>query len=116
MYQNEAYEKGLRSRVMRQVLLVHRVRQVVTPLTVKAAFLFALGLVGSAFVSVQNVIANMPAVYEVRQVSDFVLSAFLNTEFIVQALLIAAGLFAVFMLRDIVRNIGAPRHLYSRAR
>lgn len=91
--------------IMRRVRFIFRVRQFVTPVTVKVAFVAVLAVVGSAFVSVQSVLLNMPSVENVSEFLRFLSSAFVKTEFIVQAVVLATALIGVLVLRDLIRNV-----------
>ncbi|MDP3661428.1 MAG: hypothetical protein Q8R17_01055 [bacterium] len=97
------YIASVRREVMRRVYVVFFLRKVVKPFLVKMGSVAALALVATAFVSVQNVLGNMPSPAEFAAFGKFVLSAFLNTELTVQALSLALAVLAVFAVRDLTR-------------
>lgn len=88
---------------MRRVYVVFFLRKVVRPFLVKMGSVAALALVATAFVSVQNVLGNMPSPAQFAAFGKFVLSAFLNTELTVQALSLVLAILAVFAIRDLTR-------------
>lgn len=94
---------SVRREVMRRVYVVFFLRKVVKPFLVKMGSVAAIALVATAFVSVQNVLGNMPSPAQFVAFGKFILSAFLNTELAVQALSLALATLALFAVRDLAR-------------
>lgn len=81
---------ALEQTVMRRVRRVHTL-SILTGAPAAAVALFAVALVGiGQEVFVAQVIANMPPVEDVDAITTFLLVAFTNTTFIVQALSVVA--------------------------
>lgn len=97
------YIQSVKREVMRRVYVVFFLRKVVKPFMVKMGSVAALVLAATAFVSVQNVLGNMPSPAEFAAFGKFMLSAFLNTQLIVQAITLALAVLAVFAIRDLTR-------------
>lgn len=88
---------------MRRVRTIHAVRPFTGGTALAAVFLvLSLYAIGRA-VFVAQVFRNMPAVEDVFAVSRFFLSAFLNTDFVVQALTIFVAASALWMVRDALK-------------
>ena len=99
------YIQSMRREVMRRVYIIFFLRTVVKPFAMKAAFLMVLAASGTIFVSIQQVWGNMPSPAKIAAFIKFVLSAFQNTEFAVQALSLALVVLAVFAFRDLTRVV-----------
>ena len=98
--------------VMRRVRTVHAVRPFLSG-TALASFLFLLAVWGiGREVWVAHVFANLEAMPTFASSVHFVVSAFMSTRFVVQALsVVALGAF-VWVVRDTARNL-APSHSFA---
>lgn len=103
--ENMEREQLLKKRIMRRVYFTYAVRRILNPLTVKAVLGVVLFGVAASFISIRNVIMNMPDPLDVGGMYSFAVFAFRNTETTVQ-LLTLLGLIAVFLsVRDMLRNL-----------
>jgi len=99
----------LKKRIMRRVYTTFLIRKILSPLAVKMYVLAAFVGFSVQFVSVGNVVANMPRLTDLSALYNFSTSAFLNTEFAMQ-ILSAGVLVAIFLLlKDIVKMHSTPR-------
>jgi len=92
----------MREYVMRRVYALFLIRSLLSP----ASRVLALGvslLLITLSVSVPNVIHNMPSFLNIADVSRFFVYAFLNTQVVVQVLLVILTTFVVWTGVDIVR-------------
>jgi len=94
-------ERSIKNNVMRRVRTIHAVRPFTSGTAVAAVFfvlsLYAIG----RFVFVAQVFRNMPALEDVSGVLQFMATAFVNTDLIVQVLTILVALSALWVVRDI---------------
>lgn len=87
--------------VMRRVQFIRTFRPLVSDVSA-ATVLFLLALYGIGHeVWVAQVVANMPPLFDVAAVSNFMIAAFLNTEFFVQVLALAAVVAGVWLARGV---------------
>ena len=93
----------LRSHIMHRVRRIHLVRQIAKP-AVRAIVFLAACLAITSLVSVRNVIANVSRMSGIAHIANFFLSAFVRTEFFVQAALIVALIVVVWSAVDLVRS------------
>jgi len=100
-------DKGteLKNNVMRRIYFVFYLKKVFSKITIKIFALVALGTAVASFVSFQNIFFNMPAIVEVGSILSFIMSAFMHTEFIVQALVFGGVIFTSMLVRDIVMQM-----------
>ena len=91
----------IRKYVMRRVYTTYVLRQLRSPLALKAYMLLAVFLVFVRSVSLENVFANMPRTFEMGQVYSFFSSAFINTEMVVQITGVTLIAIAIFLAKDI---------------
>lgn len=95
--------------VMRRVYLIHALRPFVSG-TALAVAVFAVALWGiGREVWVAHVIENMPNMADVAAVTRFFAAAFLNTDVIVQMLILLAGAALAYALADMLRAFGTVR-------
>ena len=102
----------LQKKILKRVTRMYYLRKVINPVGFKV-FAFGIGFVGVvSLVSIKNVFANMPALFDIVGVYYFSKYAFVNTEFAVQLTLITVLGFGLWLVRDIVRNTtGGQLHL-----
>lgn len=82
-------------------------RSVISMTTLSSlAFLFALWGIGRE-VWVAKVIANMPSFFDVPALARFLTSAFLHTDFLVQAFAIVASAALIWLARECARALFA---------
>ena len=93
---------------MRRVHVVYSVRRLVSPLAIKMEALAALAVASALFVSVGNVVANMPSATHPSAFAQFHVNAFLETELAVQAVLVGIAMLVYFIARD-VKKAGFKR-------
>lgn len=94
----------IHTNVMRRVHLVHRLRTYGTP--VASALVLTLSLWGiGREVWVARFFENMPSLADAGAVLRFVFSAFIHTEFVVQALTVLVLAASLWLVSDGVRNI-----------
>ena len=99
-------ESRIQKNVMRRVRTVHAMRPLVSTTALSAVLLLgALWGIGTK-VWVAQVYMNMPSPADLPALATFVLAAFLNTEFSVQALTVIVLAAAVWIVRDAVRSLG----------
>ena len=92
----------LRIRIMRRVYVIYYVRRALSPRALKIYAFIAACLGTASVVSVSNVLANMPT--DFGGIGAFLISAFANTKFIVQALSVGATVTLLALVTDIVRS------------
>ncbi|HEY4517396.1 MAG TPA: hypothetical protein VJI74_00715 [Candidatus Paceibacterota bacterium] len=98
----------LKIRIMRRVYVIYFVRRALSRRALTVYAFIAASLATASVVSVSNVLANMPA--DFGGMSTFLISAFANTQFTVQALSLIAVATLIALLVDIVRSFSSvPR-------
>ncbi|OGG47486.1 hypothetical protein A3D66_00275 [Candidatus Kaiserbacteria bacterium RIFCSPHIGHO2_02_FULL_50_9] len=98
----------LKIRIMRRVYVIYYVRRALSPRALKMYAFVAACLGTASVVSVSNVFANMPG--DFAGIGTFLVAAFANTQFVVQALSLAALVTLGVLVTDIVRSFAAmPR-------
>jgi len=101
----------LKNEVMLRVRFIHLMKRAIQPFALKAmvavAALFAVG----RMVFVAKVFENAPSISEVSEFSAFFFRAFTNTEFAVQAVILAVTIAGVWAIRDIARTVSMVREL-----
>lgn len=101
----------IRKHIMRRVYIAYYLRKAFSPLLLKVYGLaIAFGGV-AAFVSISNVIANIP-LRSIEAFLYFTADAFITTGVVVQALTAGIAVLAFLIAQDIVRTLAhtAPRH------
>ncbi len=96
----------IKQRVMRRVHTVRMLRPLTSDIVV-GPVLFAIALYGiGQQVWVERVFANMPSVVDVAAMSRFFIAAFVQTELIVQALVVLAFIAALWVARGLGIALG----------
>lgn len=91
--------------VMRRVHIIHALRPLMTT-TALSTFAFLLALWGIAReVWVAQVVENMPSLADGAALLQFILAAFMHTEFLVQALVVIALMAIVWLVADGLRSL-----------
>lgn len=98
----------LRKKIMRRVYALYVMRRLLSPLALKAYTLVLLFTGTAALVSVSNVFKNMPQLGDVGGILYFSLAAFLNTEVLVQMLVVGMVIFLAMLARDVAAGIRLP--------
>ncbi len=96
----------LEKQIMRRVYLTYMLRKILQPVLVKVYIVLALVWQASRYVSVPDVFTNASAALQPEKMYHFYVSAFANTEGIVQIAIIGSALLAVWALRDIAFREG----------
>jgi len=90
----------IRKYVMRRVYTTYVLRQLRSPLALKAYSLLAVFLILARSVSLGNVFANMPSIFKLSDAYVFFSSAFTNTELVAQVASIAFLAIVIFLVKD----------------
>lgn len=98
----------LKKKIMRRVYTLYVMRQLLSPLALKVYTLVFLFAGTATLVSVSNVFKNMPQLSDVGGILYFSFSAFLNTEVLVQSLVIGMVVFLAMLARDVATGIRLP--------
>ena len=99
----------LKKNIMRRVRFIYFLRRVFSAVSLKLA-LAAVFLVGIAsFVSVRDVIMNMPDPWSVSEFLNFTFDAFIKTETMVQIFALATFVFLCLLARDLLKNLRVLR-------
>lgn len=101
---------------MRRVYFIYAVRQLTSPLSLKAVTLGACALAATYWVSLSQVFLNMPSMSDFAALFKFFSSAFIETNGAVKLLVIASLGILFMLLRDIVRNFSMRSPMVSRVR
>jgi hypothetical protein len=103
-------DNEIRRRIMARVYWVYAIRQIAKP-TVRAVVFLSACLAVTSIVSVKHVIANVMGMPSVSRVADFFLSAFVQTEFVVQTAVVLAALVLIWSVIDLIRTrVRIPAH------
>src|SRR3989344_5411986 len=105
MYDSEK----MRARVMRRVYIAYVVRRVLMPLPLKFIALVAIASFSAGFVSVGQVVRNFGSISAIGDMYRFGVSAFQNTELVVQVGVVLAAVVALFIIRDLARTFLSAR-------
>ncbi|HEY9480989.1 MAG TPA: hypothetical protein VIR98_02025 [Candidatus Paceibacterota bacterium] len=87
--------------VMKRVNRIFLLRRAAVPLV----FLLAAVVMVLSTVSVSHVIANMPAVFDLKAVVAFFASAFAHTQMIVQLALVAGSAFLLWTIKGLIEFV-----------
>lgn len=99
----ESINKKLKNRIMRRVYLRFFVRKVFAPTPVKLYIVASfVGFIVSR-VSIGNVIENTPQVFNIGAFYNFSVSAFMNTEFVIQVLSVGVIIATFLLVRDLTK-------------
>jgi len=105
--------KTLEQQVMSRVRRIYYLRKLTGPTALKAYALLTLTVWLASLVSVVNVLSNMPSVTAPLSLMHFLASAVLQTEVVVQALLVGGCVLVVLVVRDIVRTTKDARAVFA---
>lgn len=98
-------QSRIHTNVMRRVHIIHALQPLITTTALSTlAFLFALWGIGKQ-VWVAQVVQNMPSLADSAAFARFMLAAFANTEFVVQALVVIALAAVLWMVADALRSL-----------
>lgn len=101
---------------MRRVVTVYYLRKVLNRFVLKVGILVLGALSFGSLVHVAAVFDNMPGLTDIYGLSYFSYYAFIHTEFLVQAIIVLAGVVTLWLLRDIIREFIPKTHIqYSHA-
>lgn len=92
----------LKKRILRRVYVVYVLRRLFSPALVKVYILAALVWQASQRVSIGDVIANAPG-FNIAQWYTFSTWAFLHTEVLIQASVVAGAALVFWLLWDVLR-------------
>src|SRR3989344_5633938 len=96
-------ESILKDQIMMRVRFVYGVKSLPRVFIPKLAVLASLVAIAGFFVSVPNVIHNMPSLFEIGDFVRFLTAAFINTKLAIQLMSLGSFAVAVFMVRDITK-------------
>jgi hypothetical protein len=104
-------ENVFKKRIMRRVYLLYAIRKIRGPILSKF-ILFSLFLLAlSSLVSIPSIISNMPL--SAGALYDFLVAAFLNTHFTVQAILTLMMIAGILLIREIVAKISMNTYSFK---
>ncbi len=92
----------LQKRIMRKVCWTCYLKRAINPFMVKLYTLTVISISIATSISIPNVIKNTVAINNPSTLYSFYISAFTNTEIIVQTLLVGGVVFAIWLLKDLV--------------
>ncbi len=98
----------LKEAIMRRVRFIHALKTLAVPLATKLSAAAALAMFAAFFVSLPDVVHNMPSVFEVSHFAKFALTAFLKTRIVIQVASLAMFALVFGMTADIVRVFREP--------
>ncbi len=94
--------RNLKKSVMRRIYVIWFLRQITSPLFLKtAAVALLLGKITS-YVSLKDVVTNVPVSYGLVENYGFFQSALAHTELTTQLIMLTLGILCVWLARDIV--------------
>lgn len=99
----ENIDEQLKNKIMRRIYIQFFIRKIFSPLLVKLYVMVSFLSFIVANISVGNVVANSPSIFDVNSVYNFSLSAFINTEFIIQILSVGVLMVIILLAKDTVR-------------
>ena len=99
----------LKQQIMMRVRFVYGVKSLPRVFIPKLALLASLVAVAGFFVSVPNVLHNMPNLFEVENFARFFVTAFLNTKIAIQAISLGTVAVMFLMVRDLTRTLRETR-------
>ncbi len=102
---------SLKQKIMWRVRAIYFLRSLVRPIFLKFYTFVILGLIFGNFVSIAQVVNNMPAGLLSQNAGYFFWSAYLQTEFLVQVGSVASVLLFGLILRDLGQFFGKTAFL-----
>jgi len=100
-------ENNLRKKIMRRVWALYVWRKATSPVAVQTYVLSFLVYQLFVYVSMTSVVANMPSIMRPGAFFEFYFNSFVNTELWVQAIAVGVLSLGSWLVRNIIRNIGA---------
>ncbi|MES2087571.1 MAG: hypothetical protein V4467_01110 [Patescibacteria group bacterium] len=97
-------EEFLKQQIMQRVLFVYGLKRLPAIFLPKVAIFSTLLALCGFFVSVPNVLKNMPSLLETQKFLQFMTSAFLNTRLIIQIVAVAVVIVLFYMVKDLVKT------------
>lgn len=102
-------EQILKQEIMMRVRFIYGVKALPGVFIPKLALLASMVAVTGFFVSMPNVLSNMPNILDIGNFMNFLMSAFVNTKLAVQMACMVATVVSLFMLRDVVKTFRETR-------
>jgi hypothetical protein len=99
--------------VMKRVRRIHTLRRFLNPTTYKMYGTGVLGAVLFSMVSVPSVLSNMLSLHSPFVALEYFIKSALQTELLVQFILVSMCLACVLVVRDIAKMTKQHRHVYS---
>ncbi|MDO8483155.1 MAG: hypothetical protein Q7S86_05055 [bacterium] len=96
-------ESILKDQIMMRVRFVYGVKSLPRVFIPKLAVLASLVAVAGFFVSVPNVLQNMPSLFEIQSFANFFMAAFLNTKLSIQVVSLGTLIIIGLMVRDMMK-------------
>ena len=94
----------LQKRIMRRVCWTCYLRRLINPIMIKVYVLLAMAVTIVSVVSISNVIANIANITNLGGLYSFFVVAFFSTEVLVQSLIVGGVVFALWLLKDILKT------------
>lgn len=104
-------ESNLRQKTMRSIKMLYYIKKATQPLVLKVVAIVGLLALGASQVSVTNVIKNIMAM-DVTRMFGYSFSAFMQTEVLVQAVLVTTAVLIVSSIVDLVRTHHSQHHAH----
>ncbi len=101
-------ESNIKRTVMRRVGVIRAVRPFLSGTAAGISVLLVSFYEIGRLVFVAQVFRNMPAVQDIPALVQFFVSAFLNTDVLVQLFLVLTIIAVAWIARDVARNIAPP--------
>jgi len=98
----------LKKRIMRRVYIISVMRQMFNPVVLKSIMLVVFVVVASLLVSIPNVINNMLLASDTK--IDFILEAFIQTETLVQMVLLGSIFLITWLIKDALQSFSLFGH------
>lgn len=98
----------LRENIMRHIWFTYFVREATKPAVLGVAFILSLFALGR-LVFVAKVFENASLHHDVFGFAQYMLNAFIGTQFMVQLIIVLSGTLFAFMLKDAVSIFGRSR-------
>lgn len=102
-------EQTIKKNIMRRVYTIYAIRALLSVTALKVYGLVAAVVGMGVFVSFSNVLANVPHITETKSFISFVESAFFETEFVVQVLVLLSIALLALVARDLAKHFSNVR-------
>lgn len=96
---------------MRRVYFIYAIRKLARVFAVRISLLSVFVAAASFWVSVPHILSNMPNLFNVSKFFEFFVSAFINTNFVIQLFATGSILVLFYLIRDIVRILHGNRNI-----